>query len=49
MKTAGFITRQHVKYYIKVLATGGKQQRMLDRMENDKESFWQYEQTPRTI
>lgn len=48
MTTGTFITRQHVKYYLKVL----RQRTTNDTADTRAimhDDFWQYEQTPRVI
>lgn len=48
MNTSTFITKQHVKYYLKVLKQRDRGD-TTDVFEIAKDDFWQYEQTPRVI
>jgi hypothetical protein len=49
MSTTQFITKQHVKYYWKVMK-GGVRQDTTDVIEQSPtDGFWQYEQTPRYL
>jgi hypothetical protein len=47
MSTAKFITKQHVKYYWKVMKGSGREDTTDVREQSQADSFWQYEQTPR--
>jgi hypothetical protein len=48
MSTTTFITKQHVKYYLKVMRNGSRDD-TTDTFGTGKDDFWQYEQTPRAI
>ncbi len=48
MNTGTFITKQHVKYYLKVLRQKDRGD-ITDVFGPAKDEFWQYEQTPRAI
>ena len=48
MSTGTFITKQHVKYYLKVMRRDNRED-TTDTFDVGSDDFWQYEQTPRAI
>lgn len=48
MNTSAFITKQHVKYYLKVMRRDTRED-TTDTFVTPKDDFWQYEQTPRAL